>query len=636
MRWALAFFALLAVLLGARLSEVESLSKAAPTQQRDLPSAQAIEPEQQDDPATVELAVNLEAIDLECELTDDFAGSARVRWSVEGGQPPYEVWVNGDLVAGESGVVSAPCLGLRSVDFRTWQRTAQGLPLTVVGTVFDSNGLRASDLLLIKRPGAMTDTPGNETTAFAGAVDSLTLELFAPNICDALEWGRWSRIPFADTGIDDITMEVEWRVSGGQPPYTVYLAGQEFVGDSGKLRVQCRHFQAGALDSGWLTVMAFAGDSLGAVGSGIVETFALARASGTPQSPERFLNPGQIYRFEGILMTIPEGLTFDLDDDDGFASLIGECVEGSVCEPYFRLETIGESMVVFFGYRTRTMYRPIWISPDWVDDPAVKASSRQELDEMIDQWQASLGQPPDLSGARWLNSAPLSISAFADPLVCDPSTDPRPVDDIGLVNIFVSGGAWVPTGIELDGEVVALARGSGRVIVRVDCSREPGMHELLLNVHDLGPETDTSIAETTTEMSFLPAPPGDDALQLSTRLRRDSNLWAYDPTAYCEPSGKAVIGWILVKRGQVLAKPTSVWIDGEFAVSDADPSQVSVDYGEHWVDCQDQLGLQTVLIEAMESGAQAQTARLEYLLRVVNEHPSGLDWSEIRPDDYPE
>ena len=358
MRWALALFALLAVLLGARLSELESLSEATPAQQRDLLLALVTEPQPQGDPDTVELAINLEAIDRECELTDDFAGSARLRWSVEGGQPPYEVWVNGDLLTGASGVVSAPCLGLRSVDFRTWQRTEHGLPLTVVGTVIDSDGLRASDLLVIKRPGAMTDTPENETIEFAGGVDSLTLELFAPNICDALEWGRYSRIPFADTGIDDITMEVEWRVSGGQPPYTVYLAGEQFVGDSGKLRVQCRHFQDGALDSGWLTVMAFAGDSVGAVGSGIVETFALARASGTAQSPERFLNPGQIYRFEGILMTIPEGLTFDLEGD-GFASLIGECVEGSVCEPYFRLETIGESLVVFFGYRTRTMYRPV-------------------------------------------------------------------------------------------------------------------------------------------------------------------------------------------------------------------------------------------------------------------------------------
>ena len=114
MRWSIALFALLAVLLGARLSEVESLSKATPTQQRDLLLALVTEPEQQDDPETVELAINLEAIDLECELTDDFAGSARIRWSVEGGQPPYEVWVNGDLLAGESGVVQrtvpGPCV----------------------------------------------------------------------------------------------------------------------------------------------------------------------------------------------------------------------------------------------------------------------------------------------------------------------------------------------------------------------------------------------------------------------------------------------------------------------------------------------------------------------------------------------
>ena len=88
-----------------------------------------------------------------------------------------------------------------------------------------------------------------------------------------------------------------------------------------------------------------------------------------------------------------------------------------------------------------------------------------------------------------------------------------------------------------------------------------------------------------------------------------------------------MIGWIV-------AKPTSVWIDGEFAVSDADPSQVTTTESTGLI--ARQLGLQTVLIEAMESGAQAQTARLEYLLRVVKEHPSGLDWSEIRPDDYPE
>ncbi len=627
MRWALALFALLAVLLGARLTELESLSQATPAQQRDLLLALVAEPQPQDDPETVELAINLEAIDLECELTDEFAGSARLRWAVEGGQPPYEVWVNGDLLTGASGVVSAPCLGLRSVDFRTWQRTEHGLPLTVVGTVIDSDGLRASDLLLIKRPGATTDTPENETIEFAGGVDSLTVELFAPNICDALEWGRYSRIPFADTGIDDITMEVEWRVSGGQPPYTVYLAGEQFVGDSGKMRVQCRHFQDGALDSGWLTVMAFAGDSVGAVGSGIVETFALARASGTAQSPERFLNPGQIYRFEGILMTIPEGLTFDLEGD-GFASLIGECVEGSVCEPYFRLETIGESLVVFFGYRTRTMYRPVWIWPEWVDDPAVNASSREDLDEMIDQWEASLGQPPDLSGARWLNSAPLKISAFADPIICDP------VDQIGRVYITVAGGGWTPTGVELDGKLVGLARGSGILGAYTECSEPAGTRSLRLNVHDLGPETDTSIAETDLAMQFPPLRHGEEILKLGTQLKYGSGPSPFDPTAYCAPGSKARVKWNL--RGAVdpvevrvngmpVHARQGVWLNGWYATS-----------GQLWIDCQQELGTQIVTIQASDSSTPPQMVELLVPLQIVEEHPSGWAWSEILPDDYPE
>lgn len=598
-----------------------------------VPSLKSEDSQQQgrsQEPETeVELAIYLEAIDRQCEVSVDLLGTANVRWTVEGGQAPYEVWVNGDLQSGDSGVVQVACVG-----FGSWQRTAGGLPLTVVGTVFDSGGVRASDLLLIERPRNFAESVSNKTRAFAGGIDSLTLELFAPNICDAQEWGRYSRIPFADTGTDDISLEIEWRVSGGQAPYTVHLAGDEFEGDSGRVRLPCRHVENGVIDSGWLSIMGFAQDSAGATGSGIVQTFALARASGTPGSPEQFLNPGQIYRFEGILMTIPEGLTFDLGND-GFMSLIGECAEGSVCEPYFRLATADESVVVSFGSRTRAMYRPVRIFEGWADDPGVLVSTRSALDESIDQWEESLNKAPDLSGARWLNAAPLTISAFADPLVCDPSADPRPIDDIGFVNIIVSGGAWVPTGIEIDGEVVALARGSGRVIVRVDCSRDPGLQDLLLNVHDLGPQTETSIAKTTAEMSFLP-PQSDETFMLDVYMGRDRDLWGYEPTAYCEPGGKARVGWGVYANGNVLEKPTRVRIDGMLAESQADPSQLGVDYGQHWVACQEELGLQTVLIEASDRSSPAKTARLEYLLRVVETHPSGLDWSEIRPDDYPE
>ncbi len=264
-----------------------------------------------------ELGITLDAVDEICDVSPDFQGAAQVRWTVDGGRAPYEVWVNGELQVGESGVVEAPCVGLRWVDFRTWTRTAENLPLTVVGTVIDDADVRSSDLLLIQRPPAGPNTPGNETQAFDGAIDTLTLELFAPRICDAQVWGRYSRIPFAGTGVDDVTMEVEWRVSGGRPPYTVYLAGGEFEGDSGTLRLQCRHLEDGVLDSGWLSVMGLARDSEGAVGSAIVETFALARSASTPGVENYRMNGGRTYKFEGILMTIPDGLTIDVGGEFG-------------------------------------------------------------------------------------------------------------------------------------------------------------------------------------------------------------------------------------------------------------------------------------------------------------------------------
>lgn len=230
----------------------------------------------------------------------------------------------------------------------------------------------------------------------------------------------------------------------------------------------------------------------------------------------------------------------------------------------------------------------------------------------------------------------MRLTAYADPLDCDPSIETRPADDTGGVHVIVAGGAWVPTGIELDGEVVGLARGSGRVVVRVDCSRESGRHELLVNVHDLGPETPTSIVETNIEMYFLPPPPEDGGLQLGIPWMAYSDPPSFHPTAYCEPGGMALIPWTLVNYGaferigsvgyRAIEKPTTVLIDGEHAWSRADRSQISVDYGDRWVECPEELGLHTLVIEATDSSTPPQSARFEYLLRVVESHPSEVEW----------
>ena len=582
---------------------------------------------QREESEAVELAVRLEAIDLECELNGEWAGTARVGWSVEGGQAPYEVWVNGDLQVGESGIVQVPCIGLRWVDFLRWERIQEDLPLTVVGGVIDAVGVRASDLLLIKRPPWEFGSPENSTKSFEGGVDALNLELFAPRICEAHDWSWYYRLPFAGTGGDDVGMDLEWQVSGGEPPYTVYLAGGEFTGETGSVRVQCRSIQDGVLDSGWISAMGLARDSDGAMGSAVVQTYALARSSSTREVELLSLNGGKTYRFEGILMSIPEGLTIDLSE--GFESLIVECEAGDTdCESFFWVWTQDRTVKAVFGYESRRMLRFTSIRPEWAEDRGIEAGSLRELNEVIDAWADSVGQPPDLSGARWLNPPPLRISGFADPIICDP------IDQIGRVYITVAGGGWTPTGVEVDGKLVGLARGSGVLAAYPDCSEPAGTRTLRLNVHDLGPETDTSIAETDVEMQFPPLRHGEGVLKLGTDLKYGSKLFAFDPTAYCAPGSKARITWNLRSavdpvEVQVNMMPVDaadgVWLDGWYATS-----------GELWIDCQQELGTQIVTIGATDSSDPPQVVELAVPLQIVKEHPSGLDWSEIRPDDYPE
>ena len=585
-----------------------------------------------DGPDGSELTISLESLDEVCRMSDDFQGTARVHWTVEGGRAPYEVLVNGKLLGGESGVVEVQCVGLRWVDFRSWKRAPGYRPLTVVGAVTDAAGVRASNLLLISRIEATA--PALQTKTFEGGVDALTLELFAPSVCSAQTWGLYSRIPFAGTGADDVTLEVEWRVRGGRPPYTVYLAGQAIEGDSGRVRVQCRHFEDGILDSGWISVMGFALDSAGAVGSGIVETYAVARGASRAGAEESRLNGGRTYRVEGILMTIPDGLTISLDDvgywhvDCGAdACMDATCANSTyrnVCEDFFRIATLRGGVEVTFGYGTGQMHGRGRVQPWWEADSGIEADSIEEVRALMDAWAESTGKPPDLSTARWLNPAPLRLAAYADPLVCDPSFDAHPRDDIGFVRVIVAGGRWVPTGIEIDGEVVALARGRGGVQVEVDCNRHPGMRELLVNVHDIGPEAPGSILETTVDMYFLPPRHTDTGLRLGIDRYHYLDRPPFDRTVYCEPGGTVRIPWELT-NGR-LEKPIQVWIGGELAASRADPSQLSVDYGEHLLECPNELGLHTVLIEATDSSSPPNAARYEYLIRVVASHPSVVDW----------
>ncbi len=634
MHWLVAIFLVSAVLASACSEEVGPDSSAQ--------SGPATDADGQDQPESAQLAIILEPTEAECALDVDRQGSTQVRWSVEGGTAPYEVWVDGELREGATGSLEVACAGPRLVDEGSGELVNRGLPLTVVGTVFDAEGVRASDLLLLRRPGAVLDADWNRTREFEGRVDTLTLELFAPSICEAEDWTWIWRLPFVGTGADDISMEIEWQNSGGKPPYTLFLAGGEFEGESGTLRLQCRYFEGGGSDTGWITVPALARDSVGAIGSAMVQTLALAHNSSTREHETEFLNGGKAYRLLGMLMTIPEGITLDLREE-GIPVILHECEEDEdgnevfPCEASTRLVTTGGSLVVWFALESRLLYKWEILDSDWRSDPGIRVETREELDELMDQWADSIGQSPDLSAARWLNPAPLRISGYADPLICDP------IDQIGRVYINVAGGAWVPTGIKVDGELVGLARGSGTMNTYAECSLPPGIQRVHLNVHDLGPDTDTSFAETEIDIEVPPDEQGSDELKLGIGFEYGEPRNRIPATSYCAPGSTTKVLWRLIVANapgtiRSVMNPVSLRIGDQFV--DTSSGYLQDDSyrqsGGLWVRCQESLGRQVVKFRGRIPGNTTEAAELLVPLQIVETHPSGLDWSEIRPDDYPD
>lgn len=578
------------------------------------------------------LAIFLEPIDAVCELGADWLRTARVNWRVEGGEAPYEVWINGEEQKGESGHLEVLCVGLTGGDFRSWEQNQQPRPVNVVATVIDAQGEQASDLLLIERPVWRVENPANVTREFDGRVDSLTLELFAPMICEAFQWGSQRNFPNSQS--DPVTMEVAWRVSGGQPPYEIHIAEQVFRQAEGSVDVQCRHFEDGVLDSGLIGVAGYVQDSVGATGSSVVQTFALARTSSRQERGHLLLNGGRTYRFERVLMTIPEGLTIDVSG--GWESVDVSCEPGTcedascanelndnVCENSFTLSTTQASVWASFGEKTLGMKGRGQIREHWPDDPGVLADSIDEVQSMINAWAESVGKLPDLSDARWISPLPLQLSVVADPPNCDRASGR------GNVVVSVRGGAWVPSTIVANGRIIGFSRSSGSLRHRFDCSLEVASR--VLRVMAVGPGGETVRAEV-----FLSFPVHwSEQESMSLQSFVDLGLHSVGPesTAFCELGGKAKIRWevrgadppvVVQINGQRLEAEQSGFLDKHWET------------GIVWIDCADSPGPQIVQLEAADSSSPTQHSQLQLAIEVVAEHPSGRSWEELRPHDYPE
>lgn len=121
------------------------------------------------------------------------------------------------------------------------------------------------------------------------------------------------------------SVPVDWRVSGGQGPYTLMIDGESaderhaYEGAVGTALVGCADSSVGTsfwehegrlydvdprVDSGWKTIQAVVTDANGDTAKATVDVYVVLVNPGS----DRVLRGGQTYRIYGRLITVPDGI----------------------------------------------------------------------------------------------------------------------------------------------------------------------------------------------------------------------------------------------------------------------------------------------------------------------------------------
>ncbi len=440
--------------------------------------------------------------------------------------------------------------------------------------------------------------------------DGLTLELWAPSICET-HWGSY--------GGRRQSIEVEWQVSGGRAPYQIQFADRALAitaadDHSGTMSLPCGRLRddADGVDSQMMNTQAVVVDAKGATASGVVSTYVISAGSHGGD----VLRGGWTHRMEGLLMTIPRGLEFDVDTigveevncDEGACTHSG-CVDAGlpVCENSWTMGTLGDSVYVTFGYATREMTRTDVRAERLADDVGVTLLSEQEVEAGLRELAASVGEPPMLPEWGFYNSAPLRIWAWPDRITC--GVHNRWVH-LGATTAQrrVGGGAWWPLGVGDE------AWNPDLRTARVQCGAEVGWHENTLEVHEIHP--DDAVAETTVRHFRFPTFGDNEVLWV------DGRGWY---TSYCEPGGSRQIWWGV--RGGV--GPYHARVNGVEQEMEYDKE---LGFGEGWamVRCANRLGIQAFTMEVWDKAEPPHRLTAPLLLVGVEEHPSGRPWSDFQ------
>ncbi|MXV90485.1 MAG: fibronectin type III domain-containing protein [Acidimicrobiia bacterium] len=189
------------------------------------------------------------------------------------------------------------------------------------------------------------------TTPAAPDTD-LVLEVSVPAYCIADEGSRRSRDRLdPDTGqvdvvyrrVDVASVPLQWRITGGQAPYTLTVLGAEHAGATGTTEVSCARAglnlenlptsDTNVVEAGPKTLTIEAADAADAATTktATIEIIETAHTAGSWHEGDH-LEPGRTYSFFGLFIEIPERTRIAYRgavESDNIYDAFAEAVEGS-------------------------------------------------------------------------------------------------------------------------------------------------------------------------------------------------------------------------------------------------------------------------------------------------------------------
>ena len=261
-------------------------------------------------------------------------------------------------------------------------------------------------------------------------------------------------------------VDVSWSVSGGRDQLEVTIAGERYVGRDGRVQVPC--------GLGWQQprgghqrVQGTVVDADGRSASGRADIYAIGHSF---ESYESLPEP-RPFRVGDVVMLFPPEIGQTVMAGAGWREGFRHCWINdeniSDCENAVRLTFMdGEQTATFvLGLRTTTIHER---TPRGDATPALNNA----IDKLID----SIGKPPPLPDGFVESSAPLEITAFVDPAVCEYQRYGGSAD----LYWTATGGRWWPLNVSVDG------RHAGRAPTFIDCLQVEPAAEMVIEVSEYG------------------------------------------------------------------------------------------------------------------------------------------------------